>query len=112
MNHIKAQILKYGFILIKIDRDFKSPYKNRGFENRMKLMGKIVSKKKTRNGYHWIIKITDYNILKNFGDNYYIFELRYWLGDDPARIVKDIFKYNHGYELSADILFDKKWRGW
>ena len=92
--------------IIKIDRDFRSYDKNRYWIKRMESLGEIIESKKTRHGWHWKVRL-----FKPIRSMKHYFEMRYWLGDDNQRIVKDIFKYWHGYK-KIDILFDKKWSGW
>lgn len=98
--------------IIGIDRDYLTESYNRLYEKRMKLIGKIILKKRTKHGYHWKIHITDLEILRFINaDRMYVHELRFFLGDDSIRNLKDVFKMWHGYTMT-DLLFTKKWKGW
>lgn len=102
-------------MIIGIDRDYRTKKYNKESIRRMQSMGIILRHgrtRKTKHGYHWDVKITHDEVLNLLWlDPFYKFELRFWLGDDPIRVLKDVFKFEHGYR-QLDILFSKKWRGW
>jgi len=101
-----------NYIRIGIDRDLKTLKYSRKYEQRMSQVGIILRRTRSKNGWHWVLAITNPHVRKELEKyRFYVYELRMWLGDDPLRILFDIIKDFHGYK-HKDILFDKKWRGW
>lgn len=68
---------------------------------RCKQFGTLRNKFRTKHGWHFSIQLENPVMLARS------FEIRYYIGDDMHRLVRDMLKANRGFK-TIDVLFDLK----
>ena len=88
-----------------VDIDTKDKKTISIYKNRMQQIGFITQEYFTAHGKHFRVRLPKPLSFKE------VIMLRYFCGDDPRRMIKDVIKVWSGSK-DIDLLFTSKWKGW